>query len=199
KSDLNVFTLDGSKFSSTNSFSLKAPAGSTVIVNVTGNSISLQNFGMQFSGVDKKNVVFNFVNATSLTTTNFSFQGSVLAPQASYKFNNGNLEGTLIAASVSGTGEFHNYPFSGNLPSTSPSSPSASNPSPSSSPSASNPSPSSSPSTSNPSPSSSPSASNPSPSPSASSEPVPAPEPVTIVGTMLGGAALSFLRRQRKG
>jgi choice-of-anchor A domain-containing protein len=115
-SDMNVFELDGAKFSSTNNFVLNAPAGSTVVVNVKGDNVSLRNFGMQFNGVSKNNVIFNFVDATNISSTGFSFQGSVLAPKAHYSFNNGNLEGTLIAKSVAGNGEFHHYPFQGTLP-----------------------------------------------------------------------------------
>ena len=114
--NLNVFTLNGSDLSAARFFEVNAPAGSTVVVNVTGQTITLSNFGMQINGTDKQNVLYNFVNATSLSSDGFTFQGSVLAPLAQYNFNNGNIEGTLIAASVSGNGEFHNYLFAGNLP-----------------------------------------------------------------------------------
>lgn len=112
-SGLNVFNLDGSKFSNTNSFSIKADAKSTVLVNVTGN-VDLKNFGMSLEGgINKQNVLFNFVNATSIKSNGISFQGSVLATNADVQFNNGNLEGNIIANSLQGTGEFHNHLFNG--------------------------------------------------------------------------------------
>lgn len=123
--DFVVFDLDGAKLSSTNFLQINAKANATVIVNIRGNNINLKNFGIQLNGVSKQNILYNFVDATNLSSTSFSFQGSVLAPHAHYQFDNGNLEGTLIAASVSGTGEFHHYTFGGSIPtSTTPNPPS---------------------------------------------------------------------------
>ncbi|NES94183.1 MAG: choice-of-anchor A family protein [Desertifilum sp. SIO1I2] len=115
--DLNVFTIDGSQFAKSSYLNLSGVGqNSTVVFNVLGSSVNISNFGLNLGGIDKSKVLFNFVDATSVSTTGFSFQGSVLATQAHYQFNNGNLEGTLVANSVSGSGEFHNYKFSGNLP-----------------------------------------------------------------------------------
>jgi choice-of-anchor A domain-containing protein len=114
---LNVFSLEASKLSQTNNLKISAASNSTVLINVLGTDASLQDFGIDVSGVSKQNILFNFVNATQLSSSGVTIQGSVLAPLASYSFNNGNLEGTLIANSVAGTGEFHNYLFQGDLPS----------------------------------------------------------------------------------
>jgi choice-of-anchor A domain-containing protein len=115
--DLNVFTLDGSQFSKTSYLNLNGvSSNSTVLINVLGDVVNISNFGLNMNGVDKSKVLFNFVNATQINTTGFSFLGSVLATHAHYNFNNGNLEGTLVANSVSGSGEFHNFQFQGNLP-----------------------------------------------------------------------------------
>ncbi|MCF4969633.1 choice-of-anchor A family protein [Nostoc sp. CMAA1605] len=117
-SDLNVFTIDGSKFSSSSYLDLKGVgSNSTVILNILGSSIDIKYFGLNYFGANKQNVLFNFVDATQINTTGFSFQGSVLATKANVNFSNGNVEGTLVASSLSGTGEFHNVPFTGNLPS----------------------------------------------------------------------------------
>ncbi|WGV29184.1 choice-of-anchor A family protein [Halotia branconii] len=116
-SDLNVFTIDGSQFSNTSYLNLSGVgSNSTVVFNVLGNSVNIKNFGLNLNGVNKQNVLFNFVDATQVTTTGFSFQGSVLATNANFNFSNGNVEGTLIASSLSGSGEFHNTQFTGNLP-----------------------------------------------------------------------------------
>ncbi|MEA5551985.1 choice-of-anchor A family protein [Anabaena cylindrica UHCC 0172] len=115
-SDLNVFTIDGSKFSSSSYFNLQGVgSNSTVVFNILGNSVNISNFG-GFNGVNSQNVLFNFVDATQVTTTGFSFQGSVLATKANFNFSNGNVQGTLVASSLSGTGEFHNVPLTGILP-----------------------------------------------------------------------------------
>ncbi|WGV25892.1 choice-of-anchor A family protein [Halotia branconii] len=116
-SDLNVFTIDGSQFSSSSYLNLSGVgSNSTVVFNILGNSVDIKNFGLNLNGVNKQNVLFNFVDATQVTTTGFSFQGSVLATNANFNFSNGNVEGTLIASSLSGSGEFHNTQFTGNLP-----------------------------------------------------------------------------------
>lgn len=116
-SDLNVFTIDGSKFSQSSYLNLNGVgSNSTVVLNILGSSVNISNFGLNLNGVNKQNVLFNFVDATQVATTGFSFQGSVLATKANVQFNNGNVEGTLVAANLSGTGEFHNTSFTGNLP-----------------------------------------------------------------------------------
>lgn len=116
-SDLNVFTIDGSKFSNSSYLNLNGVgSNSSVVLNILGNSVDIKYFGLNMNGVNKQNVLFNFVDATQVTTTGFSFQGSVLATKANVNFSNGNVEGTLVAASLSGSGEFHNSQFTGNLP-----------------------------------------------------------------------------------
>jgi choice-of-anchor A domain-containing protein len=116
-SSLDVFTINGSEFSSSSYLNLNnIGSNATVLLNITGNNVNIQNFGLNLNGVNKQDILFNFENATQLTTSSFSFEGSVLAPFANFSFSNGNLEGTLIANSLSGTGELHNYAFQGNLP-----------------------------------------------------------------------------------
>lgn len=116
-SALSIFNLDGSWFSNSSYLNISGVNNdATVVFNVFGDSVNIANFGLNLGGIKKQNVLFNFVEATQLSTTGFSFAGSVLATQAHYSFNNGNVEGNLIAASVAGSGEFHNYKFEGNLP-----------------------------------------------------------------------------------
>jgi choice-of-anchor A domain-containing protein/uncharacterized repeat protein (TIGR01451 family) len=107
---LDVFSLSAAELASANGLNITAPAGATVLVNVSGTADQMQYFGMTVSGTDKQHVLFNFPNATSLTLAGISVQGSVLAPGADVTFNNGNLEGTLVAGSLTGSGEFHNFP-----------------------------------------------------------------------------------------
>lgn len=121
---LNVFTLEGAALASSWGVTIDAPAGSTVLVNVTGDSATMQNMGLNFRDLNgdgsgtvvRENVIYNFVNATSLSLSGISVQGSILAPKATVNFNNGNIEGQLIAGTLTGTGEAHNYLFQGNLP-----------------------------------------------------------------------------------
>lgn len=120
--DLNVFELKASDLASATSFNIEFDSNSTVLVNVTGNPFALQNsFQMTLNdnpnGAGADRVLLNFVDATQLSSSNFSWQGSVLAPLADYDpFSNGHINGQLIAKSVTGTSsEFHIFaPNNGN-------------------------------------------------------------------------------------
>jgi choice-of-anchor A domain-containing protein len=105
---LDVFAVSSAQRAGANSLNVSAPAGASVLVNVSGTSGQMQYCGMTVSGTDRQHVVFNFAAATSLTLTGISVEGSVLAPGAEVAFNNGNLNGTLVARSLTGSGEFHN-------------------------------------------------------------------------------------------
>jgi choice-of-anchor A domain-containing protein len=114
---LQVFNLDGASLSSANHLQINAAAGQTVVVNVSGAIDNFRYFGIDITGTDKQHVLYNFVDATSLTIAGISIQGSILAPLANVNFSNGNIEGTLIAGSLTGSGESHNYSFHGTIPS----------------------------------------------------------------------------------
>ncbi|WP_367873588.1 choice-of-anchor A family protein [Luteolibacter sp. Populi] len=124
-SDLNIFTLSGAMLASSWGVVIDAPAGSTVLVNVTGTSDAFKNMGLSFQDLNndhtgstgRQNVIYNFFEATALEINGISIQGSILAPKATVNFGNGNVEGNLIAGNLIGNGEAHNYLFQGNLPS----------------------------------------------------------------------------------
>jgi choice-of-anchor A domain-containing protein len=114
---LNVFSLSTSLLSSANGLTINAPAGSIALVNVTGTTGKFQNMGVNLQGVDYNHVLFNFSQATSLVIQAISVEGSVLAPLALVNFTNGNIDGTVVADSLCGSGELHNHPFVNNCPS----------------------------------------------------------------------------------
>jgi choice-of-anchor A domain-containing protein len=117
---LDVFAVSGSQLASASGLTITAPAGATVLVNVSGSAGQLQSLGMSVSSTDRQHVLFNFPAASTLTLGGVSFQGSILAPLADVTFNNGNLEGTLIARSLTGNGEFHNFPTQVQITATAP-------------------------------------------------------------------------------
>ena len=82
--------------------SIDAPAGTTVLINVSGN---------------RDYVIFNLYEAESLTITGMSFEGSILAPRADLDFVNGSMNGQLIVdnwiVTVGTGGEMHQRPFVG--------------------------------------------------------------------------------------
>lgn len=115
-SGLNVFNLLGSELSAANTFTINADPNATVLVNITGETINFGNFGFFLNRVDKQKVLYNFIDATNLSSTGVGIKGSLLAPKAHYQFDNGHIDGNLIAGSLKGGGESHNFLFKGDLP-----------------------------------------------------------------------------------
>lgn len=95
---------------------ITAPAGSTVVVNVTGDAAQMVSFGISLSGVDKQHVLFNFHDATTLLLDQIGVLGTILAPRADVNFAGGAIDGTLIANNLTGPGESHHFLFQGQLP-----------------------------------------------------------------------------------
>ncbi len=111
----DVFHVKGSDLSAANRFTIDAPAGATVVVDVDGTVDQMANFGFNLNGVDRQHVLFNFSSATSLSLSGIGIKGSILAPSAAVAFNNGNIDGTLVAGSLTGNGESHDFQFLGDL------------------------------------------------------------------------------------
>jgi len=116
--DQNVFHLNASDLSNASSFNFNVDSGSTTIVNISGDAASLQNFGFNFNGgIDQRqNVIYNFYEARDLSASGIGIQGSILAPFAAFDFNNAQINGNLITASLTGGGQSNNYLFNGDLP-----------------------------------------------------------------------------------
>lgn len=112
---LNVFSVPGSWFDGASDFTIDAPAGSTVLVNIGGSSVSIANQGWSLRGVDASTVLYNFSAATSLSMSGVRVQGTILAPGAGVSFSNGSLNGSMVANSVSGRGTFTHTAFAGSV------------------------------------------------------------------------------------
>lgn len=114
---LNVFNVTAAEWSrSSSSINITAPAGSTVVVNIHGPAVEITNCGLHLEGVSIENVIYNYVDATSLRTTNFAHLGSVLAPRAAAVFVAGSIDGRAVLAGpvqASNGFEFHNFHFTG--------------------------------------------------------------------------------------
>ncbi|MBF2063209.1 MAG: choice-of-anchor A family protein [Calothrix sp. C42_A2020_038] len=113
---LNVFNLLGADLSKANYFQISADPDSTVVVNISGKDVSMKNFGFNITGTTRSKVLYNFFEATSITASGIGIEGSILAPLANFQFDNGQINGNVIVASLSGNGESHNYLFDGDLP-----------------------------------------------------------------------------------
>jgi choice-of-anchor A domain-containing protein len=114
-STLNVFNLTNGTYNGA-TINITAPASSTVVINVAGTSDSFSGGSINLNGVSANDVIFNFSAATSVSIANISWEGTLLAPMASFSGTWGQLNGELIAESASGTTEFHDILFSGTLP-----------------------------------------------------------------------------------
>lgn len=106
----NVFNLSAADFQNCYGLSIKVPKGSVVIINVAGTDATLQYFGIQLNGSPASKVLFNFNQAENIRINGIGIEGSVLAPKAKVSFDNGNINGTLVAESFCGYGELRNVP-----------------------------------------------------------------------------------------
>lgn len=115
--NLQVFNLTDSQLAGANyqGLTINAKAGQTVLVNVSGKSVSMHDYQVYLNGTDANHVLFNYYQAANLSISGVSPIGSILAPFASVDFNNAHIDGTLIANSLNGTGELHDYQFTGSL------------------------------------------------------------------------------------
>lgn len=113
---LNVFNISATQLQGIWGLTIDAPAGSQVLVNVTGTDITLQYFGMNVNGTDPGRVLFNFHQAETITMQGVGFRGSILATEAAVNFNNGSMLGTVVAESFTGTGQMNLGPLSINIP-----------------------------------------------------------------------------------
>jgi choice-of-anchor A domain-containing protein len=109
---LNVFQVPASAFTGAALLSIEAPAGSLVVINISGATAAFTGFGHSFSGgIDQHGVLYNFVDATSVTAHGFGFWGTILAPRADISFSNGSFDGGIYARSLTGSAEGHINPL----------------------------------------------------------------------------------------
>jgi large repetitive protein len=108
---LNVFDMNTSLFASAETWTIDAPAGSLVVINIHGASATFTGFGIAFiGGIDQHGVIYNFVDTTTIQAQNFGFWGTILAPLANITFINGSWDGGIYARSLTGNGEGHINP-----------------------------------------------------------------------------------------
>lgn len=99
---INVFTIDGSRYSGLYALSFAGP-GTGAIVNVSGNSFS-NYLNINFGNLSPDQVVFNFYEADTLSMNGMNIAGSVLAPNAFVNLQGGSIAGSVIAGSFRSDG-----------------------------------------------------------------------------------------------
>jgi len=114
---LNVFTVSGSTLSASQTINISAPAGSTVLINVTGTTaVNFQNGQVSETGVTAASVLYNIVSSSVDLVGSKDPKGSILAANAGVTGGYGQMTGQLIAGSYSGNTQFDNTLFIGSLP-----------------------------------------------------------------------------------
>jgi choice-of-anchor A domain-containing protein len=106
-SGMNVFDIAGADTGSVGLFNLDIPTNAYALINVIGSSASFMNIGFDVGSTSASHILFNFSDATSLSLGGIGFEGSILAPHADVSFDNGHLDGQLVARSMSGTGQIN--------------------------------------------------------------------------------------------
>jgi len=113
---LNVFDVSAKDMKGLGSFSISAPMSSTILINVSGNSVNWSNFAMSYGDDRAANVLFNLTDAKSLNVSSFSIRGSVLAPEATANLKWGDIHGTVIAKNLTDESwRFDNVGFTGSV------------------------------------------------------------------------------------
>jgi choice-of-anchor A domain-containing protein len=109
---LNIFLVSAAELKATYSVTIDVPATSTVIINVSGASVSIANAGLT-AYVGPSRILWNLYESTDFYASSVGIPGSVLAPFAQARLG-GNINGTLVADTLVSTNEFHQVPFEHN-------------------------------------------------------------------------------------
>jgi choice-of-anchor A domain-containing protein len=110
-----VFDVTGAQLEADlgSNITFSGPGATAYIINVTGNFTEPN--GDNWNSL-QPDALFNFDNATAVKVGNWN--ASILAPDAALSILNGNISGSVFAASFLGGGELHNNNlFDGALPS----------------------------------------------------------------------------------
>ena len=112
----NVFDLDATQLADLRYLAVWSPAGSTNVINVSGESFDISASGVRLIEIGASDVIWNAYEATSVDLSSIGFKGSLLAPGAHVNLDNGHLLGTVVAASAGGSGQWNHALFEGEIP-----------------------------------------------------------------------------------
>lgn len=98
----SVVDLTAAQLDSAHGITLSANGSNILIINVTGSTILLNANFLGASNTAATKVIFNFVDATSITFST-KVEGSIVAPYAAVTTSNG-FDGCLVASSLTTTG-----------------------------------------------------------------------------------------------
>lgn len=116
---VNTFYLSGADLGSASSLKFDFASDEIGIVNVSGTSCDFSGFAFSGAGL-AENILFNFYEATALDVYGIGVRGSILAPYADITFASGVVNGTVIAESVYGGGQYNQNLFDHEIPGSQP-------------------------------------------------------------------------------
>lgn len=124
--ELNIFSVTTDQLTGIHGINFIVPDSSTVLVNVSGTSLSTGNMQIFHNGsaATTNNAgkwMWNFPNLQSLDLKGMSIYGSILAPDCTFTpSGSGNFNGTVVFQNfyneMNGGYEAHYYPFTSTLP-----------------------------------------------------------------------------------
>jgi choice-of-anchor A domain-containing protein len=102
---LDVFALTTAALAAAPDLIVSVPASAVAVINVTGAAGQLLNTAFHPGALSPQQLVLNFPAATSLAISGVGLGASVLAPLAAVRFDNGVLQGQVLAGSFAGGGQ----------------------------------------------------------------------------------------------
>jgi choice-of-anchor A domain-containing protein len=148
--DVNVFNITTADLTNIYQIYVDVPNGASTFINVSGTNadpgdwmecrigtpssyvLADNNVSEGTTAYNTRSRMFwNFYQATNLTISNIGWQGSVLAPFATFQGTNGNFNGNLIVGNIASSGaqtiQINYRPFLGCLPTATPPAPACDN------------------------------------------------------------------------
>jgi choice-of-anchor A domain-containing protein len=117
--NVQVFDVSASDLAaSSNIVVAGVDSSATLIINVHGTTASMHGGMDNFFAAHNSHVLFNFIDATSLTFSSIGLEGSVLAPNADVNGSSGVIWGQLVAASWTGQMQVNQVYYDGYVPAT---------------------------------------------------------------------------------
>ncbi|GIV08607.1 MAG: hypothetical protein KatS3mg019_0698 [Fimbriimonadales bacterium] len=113
----NIFNISAAQLTGIHSVNILVPAGSTVLINVSGANVVFPNIGYNLNGSQNnalfQKVLWNLHEANSISVN--SLRGSVLGVDAALTGGNGAIEGQVMVGSFSGPTQVNLWRFEGDL------------------------------------------------------------------------------------
>jgi choice-of-anchor A domain-containing protein len=104
----NVFAVSAADLGTARTLRISVPSRSSVVINVSGAQVSIQNLNITIVGTDRLHVVYNFYAATSLAIGPVAVPGTIWAPSANVTVRSSSINGTLLAKSLQAAGASFN-------------------------------------------------------------------------------------------